>query len=609
MRREDLKGNRMLTTMKLSTKLIGGFGIIFFFLLVITTIMFTALNKTTADFEQFIDEDFGIASTALKVETLLLQCRLMEKDYLQRPDEKKLGKYANVINALQGSVRELMELGQHSSNFGVKEKAQAVLPLAATYREHFDGIVKAYGSVEGEASAVQQQKIDAAAGALQETSAQIELAVQAVSKAANSAATDKAVTAKTAVRTYGKTTMALVFIALMAAIAIAVFIITGVLNQLGEDPRTIAGIAHRMAAGDFAMGFYSNTRQVKGVLLAMQQMVDSLKASADLAGEIAGGNLAVKVMKLSAKDMLGNALETMVGKLSAMVAEINRSADNVATGARQMSATSQALSQGATEQASSLEEISSSIHEIASQTKRNSENATLASRLASETTMLARRGNERMGRMVEAMKAINESSRNISRIIRVIDEIAFQTNLLALNAAVEAARAGRHGKGFAVVAEEVRSLAARSAKAARETSNLIEGSVKKVEDGSEIADTTATALQEIVSAASQMTDLAAEIATACNEQAQGVSQITAGLGQVDQVTQQNTAYAEESAASAHELSDQAMSLQRLMRAFKLHETALAPGPRQAGANGQLALGASRSAAKKEAGVKKDAAWG
>ena len=609
MRRGDLKGDRMLTTMKLSTKLIGGFGIIFFFLLVITTIMFTALNKTTADFEQFIDEDFGIASTALKVETLLLQCRLLEKDYLQRPDEKKLGKYANVINALQGSVRELMELGQHSSNFGVKEKAQAVLPLAATYREHFDGIVKAYGSVEGEASALQQQKIDAAAGALQETSAQIELAVQAVSKAANSAATDKAVTAKTAVRTYGQTTMALVFIALMAAIAIAVFIITGVLNQLGEDPRTIAGIAHRMAAGDFALGFYSNTRQVKGVLLAMQLMVDSLKASADLAGEIAGGNLAVKVMKLSAKDMLGNALETMVGKLSAMVAEINRSADNVATGARQMSATSQALSQGATEQASSLEEISSSIHEIAAQTKRNSENATLASRLAAETTMLARRGNERMGRMVAAMKEINESSRNISRIIRVIDEIAFQTNLLALNAAVEAARAGRHGKGFAVVAEEVRSLAARSAKAARETSNLIEGSVKKVEDGSEIADTTATALQEIVSAASQMTDLAAEIATACNEQAQGVSQITAGLGQVDQVTQQNTAYAEESAASAHELSDQAMSLQRLMRAFKLHETALAPGPRQAGANGQLALEASRSAAKKEAGVKKDAPWG
>ena len=605
----DLKGVRMFASMKLSTKLIGGFGTILFFLLAITVIMFTAMNKTAGDFEQFMDEDFGIASKALKVETLLLQCRMLEKDYQQRPDGKKLGRYTDLINALQGSVRELMELGELSSNFEVKEKARAVLPMTAAYRDHFDGIVAAYKTAEGESSGAQQQKIDAAATALQETSGQIELAVQAVSKVANSAAVNKVSSAKTTVRAYGRTAMALVVLALFATIAIAVFIVTGVLNQLGEDPKAIVGIANRMAAGDLALGFYSNTRQVKGVLLAMQQMVDSLKATADLAGEIARGNLAVKVKKLSERDMLGNALETMVGKLSAMLAEINLSADHVAARAQHMSATSQTLSQGATEQASSLEEIASSMSEIASQTRRNSESAVLASKLAGETKMLALRGNERMGRMVVAIQEISESSRSISKIIRVIDEIAFQTNLLALNAAVEAARAGKYGKGFAVVAQEVKNLADRSASAAKETTELILGSLKKVNDGTEMADTTSAALKEIVDAASQMTDLAAEIATACNEQEVGVSQIKAGLGQVDQVTQQNTAHAEESASSAHELLDEAMSLQRLVNAFRLHETSRGPGQRQAGLPGQPALETGSSAAKKQDGVKKGAPWG
>ncbi len=585
----------MLNNMKLSTKLIGGFGIIFFFLLSITAVMFNALNKTSAAFEIFMEEDFGIASNALKVETLMLQCRSDEKDYLQGRDKTYLRRYTLNMNALQEATRAILDLSDRSSNYEMKEKAQALLPLIANYKKYFEEVVNAYDKEGGGSAEAQNQKVQQLVAMLNETAQQRELAVQAVSKTANKGGMQKNAVAKSTVKNYGNTALVLVFIALLATIVIAVLIIRSVLNQLGEDPRTFAGIANRMAAGDLGLGFYSNTKEVKGVLLTMKKMVDNLKRTADIAGEIAQGNLAVKVGKMSDRDTLGNALETMVDKLSAMIAEINVAADNVAGGAWKMSSTSQALSQGVTEQASSLEQIVSSMNEIAVQTRHNAENASGAKKLAAETKTLAEKVNGQMGRMVDAIREINKSSRSILSIIKVIDEVAFQTNMLALNAAVEAARAGKHGKGFAVVADEVRRLAARSAKAARETAELIEGSVKKVDDGTEMADMTADALKDIVAAAGKMTDLVTEIATASNEQAQSVSQISIGLGQVGQVTQQNALYAEESASAAHYLSSQSRVLQQQVSAFKIDERSMhspAESP-QAGAGRQQAQAPAR----------------
>ncbi len=181
-----------------------------------------------------------------------------------------------------------------------------------------------------------------------------------------------------------------------------------------------------------------------------------------------------------------------------------------------------------------------------------------------------------MNAMMTAMDDINSSGKNISKIIKVIDDIAFQTNLLALNAAVEAARAGRHGKGFAVVAEEVRNLAARSARAARDTADLIEGSVSKATNGVEIAHRTAEALKGIVNSITRANNLVAEIATASNEQAQGIAQISEGLTQIEGVTQQTTAIAEQSAAASEELAGQAAHLRDVLNRFVLKSVVSAP---------------------------------
>ena len=389
------------------------------------------------------------------------------------------------------------------------------------------------------------------------------------------------------------------------AIAIGLLLtrmITGPINKSVQ-------LANAVAEGDLRQTNDIDQHDEIGVLAeSMRKMVKNMQSLVEVARKIAIGDLTVNIAPLSDNDAFGYALKAMVETLSSTMAEINVLANNVAAGAHQMSSTSQAISQGATEQASSLEEIVSSMNEIASQTRQNAENARQADMLAGETKMLAERGNERMNRMVAAIREINDSSRSISRIIKVIDEIAFQTNLLALNAAVEAARAGKYGKGFAVVAEEVRNLAARSAKAARETADLIEGSVKSVGDGTQMADKTAAALSEIVVSAGKMTDLVAEIAAASNEQAQGVSQITQGLGQVDQVTQQNTAHAEESASAAEELSSQSLVLQQLVATFIIKENSFDSSVETSQeSGGQRMLGMGE--AMVDAHAKQGAPWG
>ena len=270
--------------------------------------------------------------------------------------------------------------------------------------------------------------------------------------------------------------------------------------------------------------------------------------------------------------LMKNAMNETLDSLNEILFRVREVADKVQGNAEQLSDSSVTLSDGATQQASSLQQISTSVGDIGQQTTRNAENASETKQLAMTASKNAGQGNRQMKQMLNAMKDIKGSSDEIGKIIKAIDEIAFQTNLLALNAAVEAARAGVHGKGFAVVAEEVRNLAQRSAKSAQETTQLIEDSVSKVNNGTKIANQTAKSLDEITTNVTQMTDLIGEIAAASNEQAEGIEQINTGLALIDNVTQTNTASAEESAAAAQDLSRRAGQMKQTLSGFTLRGT-------------------------------------
>ncbi|GAB4184127.1 MAG: hypothetical protein Kow00100_24740 [Geothermobacteraceae bacterium] len=344
------------------------------------------------------------------------------------------------------------------------------------------------------------------------------------------------------------------------------------IRQIVRPVHQITDVARALERGEVKSRCHWDSRDEVGVLAgSLNSMAERLEHYAVQARQIADGDLTVEIKPASTADIFGNALKQMVGRLGELLQQIQMTGEQVASGSRQVNDTAQSLSRGATESAASIEEISASMNEISSQTAISAENANTANRLSTEVMQTAQRGNSQMQAMVGAMDEIRQAGQDISKIIKVIDEIAFQTNLLALNAAVEAARAGQHGKGFAVVAEEVRNLAARSAKAAQETTALIEQTVEKTEKGAGIADTTAEALGEIVNGVTRVSDLLEEIATASNEQIHGVSQINEGLAQIDQVIQQTTANAEESAATAEELSHQAAALRSMLGRFHLAE--------------------------------------
>ena len=355
---------------------------------------------------------------------------------------------------------------------------------------------------------------------------------------------------------------------LAALIVFSYFLIRRIVTPIENMTKAVES----MAMGDITVNIeYEAKDELGRMASALMAMEEAQIEKVKLAESIASGELTTDVVLSSEKDALGKALKKMVSNLNITLNEVQMTASRVSSGSNQVSDSSLSLSQGATEQASTIEEISSTMTQIGSQVSTNAENADQADKLALDSKRSAENGTLVMKDLTEAMKHIDNSSREIGKIIKTVDEIAFQTNLLALNAAVEAARAGKYGKGFAVVAEEVRKLASRSADAARETAEMIDGSIKKVEIGNSFLEKTNQALDEFVTSADKVSHLVAEIATASKEQDQGISQVNEGLAQIEQVTQRNTANAEETASAAEDLSGMASHLHQLISQFKIRQ--------------------------------------
>jgi methyl-accepting chemotaxis protein len=323
---------------------------------------------------------------------------------------------------------------------------------------------------------------------------------------------------------------------------------------------------------DIKQDYLTRKDEVGNLSNALSAIVTEFSGVENLAKELASGNWMHSMTVRSDLDVMNKNLNSMLDQVNTALANTAAAVEQVATGASQVAAASESLSQGATESAASIEEITASMNEIGGQTNRNAQNANEASKLAKAANDSAAVGQDMMKRMIDSMQAITKNSQDVQKVVKVIDDISFQTNLLALNAAVEAARAGAHGKGFAVVAEEVRNLASRSAKAAAETTQMIENNSKQINEGADIATQTADMLDGIVHQSQQLATLLGDIAKASTEQAQGVTQISQGLHQIDSVTQQNTANAEETASVSNEMSGQANELQRLIGQFKIRKS-------------------------------------
>lgn len=299
------------------------------------------------------------------------------------------------------------------------------------------------------------------------------------------------------------------------------------------------------------------------------KMMEKNRENGKVIEAVANGDLTVEVIPKSDKDLIGNSLKSLVEANRSALLGIEEASDTVMTSASEVASASEALAQGSTEQASAIEEITASIDDVAGKTRSNAVEARNAAELMQDTFKEMELGNKRMEEMINAMEAINASSESISKIIKVIDDIAFQTNILALNAAVEAARAGEAGMGFAVVAEEVRNLAAKSSKAAAETSELIEESINRVKNGSIIADDTAKTFEKVSKLVSESETIVNGIADSSEYQATAMDQIDQAVGQISVVVQTNSATSEECAEAGNELMNQAERMREMIGRYNL----------------------------------------
>lgn len=460
--------------------------------------------------------------------TFKLQVQEWKDTLLRGKDPARLDKYwaafqtrEQTVDALAADLKTRLPEGE--SRDLIEKFSAAHVAMGKGYRTGF----QAFKAAEFDPSAGDK----AVAGVDREPAALLERAAQKI------AADSAGVAAKAAADARRATQISLV---LMLAVC-ALTMIGGFLfsRTVSRPLRKALGCARAVATGDLSMDFDTSGKD-----------------------EIAQLLVALKEMQVS---------------LSAVVSKVRRNAEGVATASAEIASGNLNLSSRTEEQAASLEETAASMEELTSTVRRNAENARQAATLADDASHTASRGGHVMGQVVETMHGITDSSNKVTEIIAVIDGIAFQTNILALNAAVEAARAGEQGRGFAVVAAEVRTLAQRSATAAKEIKGLITQSTDRVGAGSALVEDAGQIIAEIVGSVQRVTDIVSEISSASQEQSTGIEQVNTAVTQMDEVTQQNAALVEEASAAAHALAEQANSLRDAVAVFKLRDTEMFEG--------------------------------
>ena len=480
------------------------------------------VHALEADFEQ---------ARRLELTNLVLQMRRHEKDYMLRGDRK----YVDLTHAVADDLKGQVEKG----DFPAATK-QRLTALIENYRQGFDQLVAK--DTEIKSLETEMQQVFGKMMALTDENADL--------AAADAKAHEQeiAASAHTAVLLLWGISLLCTVVAFVFAFFFARSISRPVIKGVA--------LAEEIARGDFSARLnLERSDEIGQLSQALDRMADSLASQADVAEEIARGNLTVKVKLASEKDQLGKALQNMVQILSDVIGQVSAATDNVSSGSQAMSAASEEMSQGASEQAAAAEEASSSIEQMTANIRQNADNALQTEKIAIQAAQDARAGGTAVSETTAAMK-------EIANKIMIIEEIARQTNLLALNAAIEAARAGEHGKGFAVVAAEVRKLAERSQMAAGEISKLSVSSV-------DVAEKAANLLEVIVPNIQKTAELVQEISAASKEQDSGAEQINKAIQQLDLVIQQNASASEEMASTAEELSSQAEQLQEMIAFFKV----------------------------------------
>ncbi len=514
-----------LSSWRVRTRLTVGFGAVCALLVLSVVMGLLSIGSIGSDLKSVVSDHFPRITAATNVLAQTDAIAIALRNMMLNPDAADQEKQIQVINQSREEITKQVDVLEKSlsdpTQRGLLQKVKEHRTLYIAGQNDLLALIKANQA---------DQSREYLANKLRPVLADYKSATNALIAAEKNAVLEAGEEAQATSTSARNTLLGLGLAAVLLAAVLGWLITRSLMRELGGEPRTAAQVARAVAEGDFTQP------------IAVQ------------AGDQAS---------------LMAQLATMKEGLAQVVSQVRRSSESVAMASSEIAQGNQDLSARTESQASALEETAASMEQLGATVRQNADTARQANQLARTASDVAERGGEVVGQVVQTMKGINESSQRISDIIQVIDGIAFQTNILALNAAVEAARAGEQGRGFAVVASEVRSLAGRSAEAAKEIKQLISASVERVEQGSAMVDHAGETMAEVVQSIRRVTDLMGEINAASSEQASGVAQVGEAVTQMDQATQQNAALVEEMAAAAGSLSSQAQELVQAVAVFRL----------------------------------------